>query len=324
LTHPYGIFFEYAFFQTNMSLFSLLAALLLEHLHPLKNRMWVYQYFGRYADFLEQYFNAGKKQHGAIAWGLAVLPPVVLVGVVQWIFYSINPLLAWLWGATVLYATMGFKYYSETVSEIALALKRGELEQARSLFAKWRGQAVNVQEPGDVARLTIEHALLSSHRQMFAVIFWFILLGPAGAVLYRLASVMQHKWGEREDMEFGEFGRFAARFFELYDWLPVRLTALCFAVVGDFEDAVYCWRAQAQSWMNPTQGILLASGAGALGVKLGEALHLEGSLEFRPELGVGDEADPDYVESAVSLIWRTLVLWLAILLLLQLGRWVGG
>lgn len=307
-----------------MSLLSLLAALLLEHSRPLKNRMWVYQHFGRYADLLEQYFNAGRAQHGAIAWGLAVLPPVLLVAVVQGMTYFFNPLLAWLWGAVILYATMGFKYYSETVSSIAAALKRGEFDDARNLLARWKGQTVEVQEPGDVARLTIEHALVSSHRQMFAVIFWFVLLGPAGAVLYRLASVLQHKWGEREDAEFGEFGRFAARFFELYDWLPVRLTALCFAVVGDFEDAVYCWRAQAQAWMNPTQGILLASGAGALGVKLGEPLHREGGLEFRPELGVGDDADPDYVESAVSLIWRTLILWLAILLLMQLGKWVGG
>lgn len=306
-----------------MSLLSLLAALLLEHSRPIKNRMWVYQHFGRYADFLEQYFNAGRVQHGAIAWGLAVLPPVILAGVVQGVAYFLNPFLAWLWSALILYATMGFKYYSETVSGIAGALKRGELEEARHQFSKWRGQPADVLEPGEVARLTIEHALASSHRQMFAVIFWFVLLGPAGAVLYRLASVLQFKWGEREDVEFGDFGRFAARFFELYDWLPVRLTALCFAIVGDFEDAVYCWRAQAQTWMNPTQGILLASGAGALGVKLGEPLHRNGSLEFRPELGVGDDADPDYVESAVSLIWRTLVLWLAILLLMYLGKWVG-
>jgi len=306
-----------------MSLFSLLAALLLEHSRPIKNRMWVYQHFGRYADLLEQYFNAGRTQHGVIAWCLAVLPPVMLVGAIQAAAYFFNPFLAWLWAAAILYATMGFKYYSETVSAIAGALKRGELEEARLLFARWRGQSADGLEPAELARLTIEHALASSHRQMFAVIFWFVLLGPAGAVLYRLASVLQFKWGEREDAEFGDFGLFAARFFELYDWLPVRLTALCFAVVGDFEDAVYCWRAQAQTWMNPTQGILLASGAGALGVKLGESLHREGNVEFRPELGVGDDADPDYVESAVSLIWRTLVLWLAILVLMYLGKWVG-
>lgn len=306
-----------------MSLLSLLAALLLEHWRPIKNRMWVYQHFGRYADFLEQHFNAGRTQHGAIAWSLAVLPPVLLAGGIQWAAYFVSPFLAWLWAAAILYATMGFKYYSETVSGIADALKRGEQDEARKMFAKWRGQAADALEPGELARLTIEHALASSHRQMFAVIFWFVLLGPAGAVLYRLGSVLQFKWGEREDAEFGDFGRFAARFFELYDWLPVRLTALCFAIVGDFEDAVYCWRAQAQTWMNPTQGILLASGAGALGVKLGEPLHRDGSLEFRPELGVGDDADPDYVESAVSLIWRTLVLWLAILLLMHLGKWVG-
>lgn len=307
-----------------MSLFSLLAALLLEHFQPLKSRMRLYQAFGRYAGFLELHFNAGKAQHGVIAWCLALLPPVILVAVVHGLLYWVNPLLAWVWNAAVLYATMGFKYYSDTVSGIAAALKRNDLDEARSLYVKWRGEQAGGLEAGELARLTIEQALVSSHRQMFGVIFWFALLGPAGAVLYRLASVLHFKWAAQEVKEMGDFGRFAGRFFELYDWFPVRLTALCFAIVGDFEDAVYCWRAQASMWMNQAQGVILASGAGALGVKLGEPLHREGSVEYRPELGLGDDADADYVESAVSLIWRALVLWLAILFLLQLGKWVGA
>ena len=74
------------------------------------------------------------------------------------------------------------------------------------------------------------------------------------------------------------------------DWMPVRLTALSFAVVGDFEDAVACWRTQAARWSaqegGMTIGILLAAGGGALGVQLGGMLPtLSGDPDVRPELG---------------------------------------
>ncbi|MEN6587364.1 MAG: CobD/CbiB family protein, partial [Sulfuricella sp.] len=71
-------------------------------------------------------------------------------------------------------------------------------------------------------------------------------------------------------------------------------------------------------------GIVLASGAGAMGVKLGDAIPGRDGIEPRPELGLGDDADADYLDSAVSMVWRALVLWLVLLLLLTLARWTGS
>src|SRR5581483_1091165 len=122
----------------------------------------------------------------------------------------------------------------------------------------------------------------------------------------------------------GDFGAFARRAFALLDWIPARLTAMGFAVAGDFEDAVYCWRSQAQGWLHPEQGIVLASGAGALGVRLGETLHHHGTVSFRPELGLGDEADVNYMTSAVGLIWRTLVIWMFVVALVTVARYLGA
>src|SRR4029078_1389132 len=103
-----------------------------------------------------------------------------------------------------------------------------------------------------------------SYRRVFATLFWFTLLpGPAGAVLYRAAALLAEHW--RGDTR-GEdvtpiakareaFGRPARRVLWLLDWIPVRLTALSFAVVGDFEDAVYCWGTQASSWAFQERGV---------------------------------------------------------------------
>lgn len=310
-----------------MGLFSLLTALLVEHFHPLTSRLPVYLWVTRYANFLERHFNAGQHRHGVIAWVLGVVPALIAVSAVYFALYFLSPLLALAWNAAVLYGTMGFKYFANTNAAIADALKTRDVTKARDLLGKWRGGGVDELEANEIARLGIEQTFQCAHRQIFAPIAWFLALmplGPVGPVLYRLASMLAHKWGDMDNPDFGDFGRFSARAFELLDWVPVRLTAISFAIVGDFEDAVYCWRTQAAAWPQRGFGVILAAGAGALGIRLGEPLHQGGILEMRPELGLGDEADTDYMQSAVSLIWRALTLWMVLLFMLQIAKWSGG
>lgn len=307
-----------------MSLFSLIAALLFEHFRPLNGRNPLTLLFTRYANLLERHFNAGENVHGVVAWMLAVLLPTLAVGIAYAGLYYVNPLLAWAFGAVVLYALLNLKQIGAQAELIAGALRDGRIDEARSALTQWQGRSADEFGATEIARASIEQTLSCSHKNLFGVIAWFVVLGPAGAVLYRFSQLLSQKWGGLDVHEFGQFGKFTAEAFELLDWVPLRLTAVSFAVVGDFEDAVYCWRAQAANWLQPGIGIVLASGAGALGVKLGEPLHAGGSIVFRPELGLGDEADADYLDSAVSLIWRTVVLWLVLLLLLTLAGWVGG
>jgi adenosylcobinamide-phosphate synthase len=124
------------------------------------------------------------------------------------------------------------------------------------------------------------------------------------------------------------FGWFAHQAFAAMNWLPVRVTAALFAIVGNFEDAVNCWRTQASDWPDKNNGILLSSGAGAIGVQLGLPVHdLPPELEpdnERPGLGMSEEADADFMQSTVGLVWRSLVLSLLVLALVQISAWVGG
>jgi adenosylcobinamide-phosphate synthase len=142
-------------------------------------------------------------------------------------------------------------------------------------------------------------------------------------LLYRLALFFNTQWGGRSDLEFGRFGEFARRAFTVIDWLPVRATASAFAIVGDFEDAALCWRTQAAHWSDPAAGILLASGAGALGVRLGMPLHDGLDVEDRPEIGLGEDADTDFMQSAVGLVWRAIVLGLLLIALLWVASWAS-
>ncbi len=309
-----------------MSLFALIAALLLEQLHPLSSRRYLYGWLTRYVDFFQHHFNAGQHKHGKIAWLLAVLPLLIVAVLLSVLLHHVHPVFSWAFNVLVLYLTMGFRQFSHYFTDIHQALRDDKLDEARSLLSRWRGMPAHELNAEEVARVSIEEALLASHRNVFGVIAWFVLFsavglgGAAGALLYRLGQFLRSRWGDEDQDEFGGFARQA---FHLLEWLPIRMTAATFAIVGDFEDTVYCWRTQAGNWSDKEAGILLASGAGALGVRLGMPIPQGGLPLDRAELGVGDEADADFMQSTIGLVWRSVVFWLILLLLLTLASLLG-
>lgn len=308
-----------------MTLFSLIIALLLEQVRPLPVQQFVLNPLRSLSGALVQRFNDGQAKHGKVAWVLIVLLTTLATAVVHFLLWHLQPVLAFVFNVLILYLTMGFRHESHFFTDIHLALRMGELERARSLLSEWRGGQYHEASSSEVARLAIEQALVAAHRNVFAVAFWFVLLpGASGAVMYRLARFFAEDWGRRSDLEFGDFGRFARRAFEVIDWLPVRLTAASFSVVGDFEDAIYCWRTQAMLWPDRSSAILIASGGGALGVRLGLPVHESGDIVERPEMGAGEEADADYMQRTVGLVWRALLVCLLLLALVGVAGWVGG
>jgi len=304
-----------------MSLISLIIALLLEQWRPLADRGYLISLVHRFADFLQQHFNAGERAHGVIAWMLGVLPATLLAIAAYYLLYILSPLLALAFNVLILYMTMGFRQVGHYFTDIHWALKSGDFDKARAILGQWRGASCERLNAEEVVRLTIEEALVASYQHVFAVVFWFVLLpGPSGAILYRLSSFLHRRWADSGDAELAAFGSFAAQVFRLLDWAPARLTGIAFAVVGDFEDAAYCWRTQAAKWPDPSLGVVLASGAGAMGVRLGMPFLSELSPVDRPELGLGDEADVGFLDSTIGLVWRALVVILFILLLLAIAR----
>ena len=299
-----------------MSVLSIIAALIIEQWRPLGERKSLQGTLAAWATWLEQSFNGGERKHGMTAWLVAVLPPAVLALGSHVLLYSVHPLLALVFNVAVLYLTLGFRQFSHYFTDIQLAIKSGDIDRARALLEQWRGASGVVRTREEVIRLSIEEALLASHRHVFGVLLWYLLLpGPTGAIVYRLAAYFAWRW-----KELGTFGQFANRVFHVLDWPAVRLTAAAFAVVGDFEDAVYCWRTQARAWLDPNAGIVLAAGAGAMGVRLGMPVQEVDGMQPRPELGVGDPAEGPFLDSTVGLLWRAVVVWVFALLILTVVR----
>jgi adenosylcobinamide-phosphate synthase len=327
-----------------MSFLALFLTLTLEQWRPFVEQRAVFESLTAYARFVERHLGAGAGQQSIVAWLATVVPFVLACWVIYIALYKLSVLLAFAFNVAVLYATMGFRQHHQRFILIREALKKGELDTGRKLLGEWRGHPCDALSPTEVMRLAIEGAFTVAHRDVFAVMFWFLLLpGPSGCVLYRIALLLRERWsGERagttrpaveirldpdgdafNDGEPRRFGEFARRAFDILEWLPVRLTAASFAIVGDFEDAAYCWRTQAARWPDPLLGIVLAAGAGALGVRIGAPIAHSGILEDRPDLGLGEEADTPFLDSTTGLIWRALVLWLGLLLLLSIAAAFG-
>jgi adenosylcobinamide-phosphate synthase len=308
-----------------MTLFAAIVALVFEQFRPLPAQRWVVEPLTRYFAFFDRQFNNGQYRHGIVAWLLAVAAPVlILIAVYLLLANSYYPLALAL-SVVVLYLTMGFRQFSHHFTNIQLALRSGELDRARKLLAEWRGISGDKLGSNEIARLAMEQGLVNTHRHVFAPLICFGLLGPGGAVLYRLALFAREDWKDDHlGIEATRFGEFSRRVFYLIDWLPLRLTAIGFAVTGDFEDAVFCWRTQAASWADPESGILLASGAGALGVRLGLPVQDSGfDVEDRPEMGLGDDADADFMQGIIGLAWRTLALYLLVIALISIVGWIN-
>ena len=330
-----------------MSFFAILFALLIEQVRPLAQHNPVHGGLRLWVRWVGRNFDTGRPHHGWVAWSLAVLAPSVAAVGVHWaLVLFVGWPIAVLWSVAVLYVTLGFRQFSHHFTNIRDALDAGDEVKARQLLAQWQQVDASELPRSEIVRHVIEYSVLAAHRHVFGVLAWFSVLaafglGPAGAVLYRTGEFVARYWRQRigapTQPASPALQAAAARAWAAIDWLPARITALAFAVVGSFEDAIDCWRNYAQRFPNDNDGVILAATSGAVNVRLGgEALktvYLPNSSQGFRSGGVetmadtestpGREAEIGHLRSIVGLVWRSVVLWMVLLALLTLARLLG-
>lgn len=311
-----------------MGFVALIFALLIEQGWPLAAHNWVHVAFTRLADLVKRATDAGEFLHGLFGWTLIVFGTAIAVILCHWLLARVHPLAVFCLYVVLLYWTIGFRQFSHAFSEIQLALAANDLPNARQVLQRWLRrhdpEIVIADTPvNEVCRLAISYALVAAHRHVFGPLFWFILIpGAVGPVVYRVVQMLAERWVDGNE----PYGRWADRAYRIMDWIPLRLSAAGFAVVGNFEDAVYSWRgAVATGTGNDQRALLLATGGGALGLRVADT-----SLEARwaaaePEFDwQGSEPGPEALRSAVGLVWRSVVLWIALLGMLTIASWLGN
>lgn len=290
----------------------LLAGIVLDRLLGEPRRFHPLVGFGHLAGLIERTTNRAPQHRfsrltGTLALALAVLP---LSAAALWftLAESGTPL-AWAIHVLALYAALGATSLKQHIAPIATALEHQQLDEARALTARIVSRDTSNLDQTGIARAAVESALENGNDAVFGTLFWFILLGAPGAVLFRLVNTLDAMWGYRNP-RFLYFGWAAARFDDLLNLLPARLTALTYAVLGSTRNALLCWRAQAGAWSSPNAGPVMASGAGALKVALGGAAIYEGAVEPRPPLGNGAAPDHRHIVLALRLVDHGVLLWI--------------
>lgn len=276
--------------------------------------------FGRLVGVVESRLYRDHRFSGIAAWCAAVLPIVFAAWALGvWLMRG-APWLWFVYQTFVLYLVIGLRSLRDHAMPVARALEAGDILGARTAVGRMVSRDTAALDDVQVASAATESVLENGNDAVFGALFWFAVLGVPGAVLYRLANTLDAMWGYRTE-RYERFGWAAARFDDVLNFLPARLTALSYGLLGDAARAWRCWRAQAPQWDSPNAGPVMAAGAGALGVCLGGAAPYDGVWEPRPALGEGEPADARSIVRALQLVRRGVVLWLAAMVLLGIARW---
>jgi len=297
--------------------FIVVGALILDRIFGEPVRWHPLMGFGRLAASLEKRLNGtfnpiitgsldlnsvGLRASGLVAWLILLIPFVTVAYLLSHTTYG------WVVDCLLLYLAIGAKSLNEHAMAIYKALSKHDLPQARHALSMIVSRDTDHLDESEIAKATVESVLENGNDAIFGAIFWFLLLGGSGAVLFRLANTLDAMWGYRTQ-RFVYFGWAAARIDDLLNLIPARLTALSYALSGQTTNALFCWRTQAATWYSPNAGPVMAAGAGALGVMLGGAAQYHGNTKPRPQLGIGPTPLPQDITSALMLINRSLGIW---------------
>ena len=273
--------------------------------------------FGNLAIRMEKKLNAGERRflRGAFAWMLLVLPLVALTWALTAMLAQFDMLIAFAVHALLLYFCLGLRSLRDHTLPIANALLDDDLSQARTLTASIVSRDTTQAEESDLAKACVESLLENGNDAVFGTLFWFVIAGGPGAVLFRLVNTLDAMWGYRTP-RFIDFGCTAARIDDALNFTPARLTALSYALLGNTRLAWRCWRTQASGWSSPNAGPVMSAGAGALNISLGGAAIYDGEVEQRPPLGSGPLATGKDIARAWRLVALTTALWVGVICLI--------
>ena len=289
------------------------------HWHPLVG-------FGRMVTAIEKQFNTHPTRpwqsmlKGSAALLLVTLP---ILGVAVWLSMLLDSFWLLITQAIVLWLALSLRGLTEHGLAVAQPLHSGDLATAQEQVSRIVSRQASALDEQGVAAAATESMLENGADAVFASLFWFLVGGIPGVVLHRLINTLDAMWGYRNP-RFLYFGRPAARLDDILGWLPARLTALTYTLLGQRKLALECWRKQASQWDSPNAGPVMAAGAGALNVRLGGPSPYPSGIKPRSVLGGTQAASARSIEAAIGLVRHGVWLWLAVIGLVTLLIFVTG
>jgi len=264
--------------------------------------------FGRLAQAVESRLNPASGRDTLLARIKGMLGVAILLTPLVALAWWLCRLPGWgmLLDVLLLYFALGHRSLHEHANVVSRALEDNDLEQAKTAASYMVSRDSAAIDP---IPATVESVLENGNDGVFGALFWFFVLGGTGALLFRLANTLDAMWGYK-NARFLKFGWAAARLDDVLDYIPARMTALTYAMLGNASTALRCWRTQAPHWDSPNAGPVMAAGAGALEIKLGGPARYQGEWHMRPDLGEGAPPQSGDIPRALALVRHGVYLWL--------------
>lgn len=304
-------------------------ALLVDYLLGEPTRFHPLVGFGRLVNAVEKHCNKQPKRArlslltGLIALLILTLP--ILAGAI-WLSVVLEGIWLLLAQVIALWLAISLRGLSEHGRAVSHPLSSGDLSNAQEQVSRIVSRQASALDERGVAAAATESILENGADAVFASLFWFLLAGIPGLLLHRMVNTLDAMWGYRTP-QFLYFGRAAARLDDILGWLPARLTAITYSLLGHSKLALHCWRTQAPQWDSPNAGPVMATGAGALNVQLGGPSPYPSGIKQRPLLGGSQAANANSIEAAIQLVQRGVWLWLSIIFvitaLISIIRWIA-
>ncbi|MCW8929813.1 MAG: adenosylcobinamide-phosphate synthase CbiB [Gammaproteobacteria bacterium] len=251
---------------------------------------------------------------------IAVLICIMPAG---WLTYAVvdEGIIGFVLEVIILYFAIGLSSLKQHAQEVLIPLVERQYEQARQALSKIVSRDTEDMDEEGICRAATESVLENGNDAVFATIFWFAVAGAPGVVIFRLTNTLDAMWGYKTE-RFNSFGFFAAKFDDILNYIPARLTAVTYALMGNWKNAMQCWTIQGSLWESPNSGVVMAAGAGALDVQLGGADQYHGEYKERPDLGCGQKAKPEVIQQACDLLDRSTIVWVVIIALITIPSWI--
>jgi membrane protein required for beta-lactamase induction len=242
-------------------------------------------------------------------WTSLLLPPVVVglpAALAWWGVSAIEgPILRLTVSAAILLLCLGPRDLAEDIHELLQARADGDAVRAAQLSrALQRGP-----DPGDSHRSLTGALFIQSHEKLFGVLLWFFVLGPAGAIAYRIASRLPRLLDETAPASAA--AGCADALHSALAWLPARATALVYGLAGSLDDALAAWR---RLWRDPEHGwraqtwaVLAEVPTASLGAEDADGAVVPASLEAM-------------MAEVLRMQWRALLIMLAAFALTATGQ----
>ncbi len=293
------------------ALYLILAALVLDELLGEPKQLHPLVLFGALAEKLERLSGGAvfrwisPVHRGILCWAVLVVPPAVIL----WLF------LDWLPGywqpfaeCLVLYFTLGWKSMRQHAMQVYRHLERRDTVSARNSVSRIVSRETDKLDECGIAKGAVEAVVENGTDCALSPIFWFLILGAPGALMFRLVNTLDAMWGNRTE-RYIEFGRASAKIDDAMNFIPARFTAVAYALSGKFAQSIHCIKNQKAVSEGPNAGLVMAAGGGALGIELGGPVTYDGNIDHRPVLGTGREVESRDIIRSIRLVWRSMGIW---------------